>query len=62
MIDPFILIKAIRDGLNDRNRFVLMEMERQRPGYRRRTTTAIVGLYFIVAVLLFWVLTGWEIY
>ena len=62
MLDPFILFKGIQDGLNDPNRPVLMEIERQRSGYWRRTATAIAGLYLISAVLLFWTLMGWEIY
>jgi hypothetical protein len=62
MLDPFILIKGIMDGRNDPNLPVLMDLEQQRPGFRRRQAVAVAGLCLLAAVLLFWMLMGWEIY
>ena len=62
MLDPFIIVKGIRDVQSDPNWPVLLEIERQRPGYRRRTVMGIAGLWLLNAVLLFWMLMGWEIY
>jgi hypothetical protein len=38
MLEPFTLIKCIRDAQNDPNWPVLMEIEKRRPGFRREQT------------------------
>ncbi len=61
MLEPFTLIKHIRDTLNDPNRPVLMELERRRPGFRRDHIVGVIVLFLIIAILLVALLMGWEL-
>jgi hypothetical protein len=60
MFEPFSLIKGIRDALNDPNRPVLIEIEKRRPGFRRRDTLIVIGLFLISALLLLCRFMGWD--
>jgi hypothetical protein len=62
VLEPFTLIKHIRDALNDPNRPVLVEIEKRRPGFRRDHILAVVGLFLISAILLLCLLMGWELH
>jgi len=54
------LIKGIRDKTNDPNFPVLMEIEKRRPGYRRRQAMGVTAIFLLLAVLIFFWLKGWE--
>jgi hypothetical protein len=55
------LIKGIRDKMNDPNLPVLMEIERRQPGYWRRHVIGVIVIGLLLAVLMFFWLSGWEI-
>lgn len=48
--------------MDDPNLPVLMEVDRRRPGHRRRHYLQVAALFFLlVALILFW-LKGWEFF
>ena len=56
------LIKGIKDKVDDPNLPVEMEVERRRPGYWRRHYAQVAALFFLLAVLIFFWLRGWEFF
>ena len=58
----FHLAKAVDEKLKDPNFRVQMEIERRRPGYRRRLVTSFIVVLLYVAFLLFFELRGWEFF
>jgi hypothetical protein len=56
------LIKGIKDKTDDPNLPVLMEIERRRPGHWRRHYTQVAALFFLLAVLIFFWLRGWQLF
>ncbi len=62
MLDPFALFQHLRKAQDDPNRWVLDEIERRRPGYKREQRLRVIGLLLICAVLLLALLLGWNVY
>jgi hypothetical protein len=62
MMEGLILIKHIRDALDEPNRPVLMEIERRRPGFRPEQARLIIGLWVIDAILILGLLMGLQLY
>jgi hypothetical protein len=61
-MEGLILIKHIRDALDEPNRPVLVEIERRRPGFRREQARLIIGLWVIDAILILGLLMGLQLY
>ena len=54
-------LKGMGDKMNEPGFLMELELQKQRPGYRRRHYLQVTALLLLLAVLIFFWLKGWEL-